>query len=170
MYKKEIPELPSNKAQRFVTDYKIRYVDAYELTRNIEEADYYENSLRYFNKISSNISLSSNIKSEHNNAQEKSKGQILANLMINKKLHLKLSPVEFAKKALLASQTHDTDPEEIEKVIDSILKTYPAQVMTYKKGKTGLLGFFVGEVMRIMKGKTDPQMVNESLKKKLSTV
>ena len=61
-----------------------------------------------------------------------------------------------------------TDTSAIEAVIDEIIAASAPQVAQYKAGKTGLLGFFVGGVMRATQGKANPAVVNEILLRKLS--
>ena len=61
-----------------------------------------------------------------------------------------------------------TDTGAIESAIDAVIAANPAQVEQYKSGKTGLLGFFVGAVMKSTGGKANPAVVNEILRKKLS--
>jgi aspartyl-tRNA(Asn)/glutamyl-tRNA(Gln) amidotransferase subunit B len=61
-----------------------------------------------------------------------------------------------------------TDVSEIDPVIDRILAENAAQVAAYRGGKEGLLGFFVGAVMRETQGKANPKVVNERLREKLS--
>jgi Asp-tRNA(Asn)/Glu-tRNA(Gln) amidotransferase B subunit len=51
--------------------------------------------------------------------------------------------------------------------VERILANSPGQVAAYKGGKEGLLGFFVGQVMKETQGKADPKIVNELLRKKL---
>ena len=60
-----------------------------------------------------------------------------------------------------------TDGSQIEPVIDAILEKNPGQVAQYREGKTKLMGFFVGQVMKETQGKANPGLVNEILKKKL---
>ena len=60
-----------------------------------------------------------------------------------------------------------TDTGAIEKVIDEVIANNPSQVEQYKSGKVGLLGFFVGNVMKATGGKANPAVVNEIMKKKL---
>ena len=60
-----------------------------------------------------------------------------------------------------------TDTGEIEKIIDEIIAASPKQVEGYRSGKTNLLGYFVGQVMKLTAGKANPQLVNELLKRKL---
>jgi aspartyl-tRNA(Asn)/glutamyl-tRNA(Gln) amidotransferase subunit B len=59
------------------------------------------------------------------------------------------------------------DVSELDPVIDRILSEHASQVDAYRGGKEGLLGFFVGQVMRRTGGKANPQVVNERLREKL---
>jgi Asp-tRNA(Asn)/Glu-tRNA(Gln) amidotransferase B subunit len=56
---------------------------------------------------------------------------------------------------------------ELEPLVDRILAANESQVAAYRAGKEGLLGFFVGQVMKETKGKADPRAVNELLREKL---
>jgi aspartyl-tRNA(Asn)/glutamyl-tRNA(Gln) amidotransferase subunit B len=60
-----------------------------------------------------------------------------------------------------------TDTSELEALIDKVLVENPQQVEDYRGGKEGLLGFFVGQVMRQTEGRANPQLVNELLREKL---
>jgi aspartyl-tRNA(Asn)/glutamyl-tRNA(Gln) amidotransferase subunit B len=66
------------------------------------------------------------------------------------------------------AQTAVSDTSELEPVIDRILAANPDQVATYRGGKEGVLGFFVGQVMKEMQGKADPKVVNQLLRRKLT--
>jgi aspartyl-tRNA(Asn)/glutamyl-tRNA(Gln) amidotransferase subunit B len=59
------------------------------------------------------------------------------------------------------------DESELAPVIDAVLAANPGQVETYRGGKEGVLGFFVGQVMRETQGKADPKVVNRLLLEKL---
>ncbi len=61
-----------------------------------------------------------------------------------------------------------TDTGAIEAAVDNVIAANPAQVEQYKSGKVGLLGFFVGNVMKATGGKANPAVVNEILRNKLS--
>ena len=61
-----------------------------------------------------------------------------------------------------------TDTSAIEKIIDEVIAANPSQVEQYKSGKTGLLGFFVGNVMKKSGGSANPAVVNEILRNKLN--
>ena len=62
-------------------------------------------------------------------------------------------------------QVSDTDA--IEAAVDAVLAANPTEVANYLGGKTGLIGWFVGQVMREMRGQGNPAVVNEVLKRKL---
>ena len=53
-------------------------------------------------------------------------------------------------------------------MVDEIITANPKQVEQYRAGKTTMLGFFVGQVMKASKGQAKPELVNELVKKKLS--
>ena len=61
-----------------------------------------------------------------------------------------------------------TDTGAIEGIIDEVITANPSQVEQYKSGKVGLLGFFVGNVMKKTGGTANPAVVNEILRKKLA--
>jgi len=63
--------------------------------------------------------------------------------------------------------TQQSDPKELEKIISQVLSKNKDKVIQYKSGKEKLFGYFVGEVMKVSKGKANPQLVNEILKVKL---
>lgn len=65
-------------------------------------------------------------------------------------------------------QSNDLD--FINQIIQDVLAKYPDKVVEYQSGKTGLLGLFVGEVMKASKGKADPKTVNAEILKALSLV
>jgi aspartyl-tRNA(Asn)/glutamyl-tRNA(Gln) amidotransferase subunit B len=59
------------------------------------------------------------------------------------------------------------DTSELEPLVERVLAANPGEVESYRRGKLGLLGFFVGQVMREAQGKADPKVVNELLRSKL---
>jgi Asp-tRNA(Asn)/Glu-tRNA(Gln) amidotransferase B subunit len=64
-------------------------------------------------------------------------------------------------------QTAVSDEGELGPVIDAVLAANPGQVETFRGGKEGVLGFFVGQVMKETGGKADPKVVNRLLREKL---
>jgi aspartyl-tRNA(Asn)/glutamyl-tRNA(Gln) amidotransferase subunit B len=65
--------------------------------------------------------------------------------------------------------TQITDTSEIEQIIHDVIAKSAKEVERYRSGEEKLIGFFVGQVMKLTKGKANPQIVNELLKKKLSS-
>jgi aspartyl-tRNA(Asn)/glutamyl-tRNA(Gln) amidotransferase subunit B len=60
------------------------------------------------------------------------------------------------------------DASELDPIIDKIIEASPGQAEQFRSGKEGLLGFFVGQVMKETGGKADPRVVNERVRAKLS--
>jgi aspartyl-tRNA(Asn)/glutamyl-tRNA(Gln) amidotransferase subunit B len=61
-----------------------------------------------------------------------------------------------------------SDRGELEKIVDQVIVDYPEQVQQYRDGKTKVLGFLVGQIMKATQGKANPGQVNEILRNKLS--
>jgi aspartyl-tRNA(Asn)/glutamyl-tRNA(Gln) amidotransferase subunit B len=64
----------------------------------------------------------------------------------------------------------DSNHDAILPIIDEVLKEFPLKVAEYKNGKKGIVGMFMGEVMKRSKGKADPKVANELITKKLEEV
>jgi aspartyl-tRNA(Asn)/glutamyl-tRNA(Gln) amidotransferase subunit B len=67
---------------------------------------------------------------------------------------------------LIQESNHDV----IIPIIDEVLKEFPLKVEEYKNGKKGIVGMFMGEVMKRSKGKADPKVANDLITKKLEEV
>jgi aspartyl-tRNA(Asn)/glutamyl-tRNA(Gln) amidotransferase subunit B len=63
--------------------------------------------------------------------------------------------------------TQISDSETIDALVDRVLASHPAQVDQFRAGKTKLLGFFVGQVMKMTGGQANPERVNHALRRKL---
>ena len=77
-----------------------------------------------------------------------------------------LEPAAVAREKNLAQETNENT---IEDLIDQVLNKFPEKVTEYKRGKKGLMGLFVGEVMKLSKGKADPKITNDILSQKLKS-
>ena len=77
-----------------------------------------------------------------------------------------LEPAAVAREKNLAQETNEN---AIEDLIDQVLNKFPEKVTEYKRGKKGLMGLFVGEVMKLSKGKADPKITNDILSQKLKS-
>ena len=62
-----------------------------------------------------------------------------------------------------------SDPSAVERFVDEVLAANEKVVADYKAGKINVLGFLVGQVMKASRGKADPALANELVKKKLSS-
>ena len=61
----------------------------------------------------------------------------------------------------------ESDSDALGSFIDQVIVKYPEKVQEYKDGKKGLIGLFMGEVMKLSKGKADPKVCNQLLRNKL---
>ncbi|MEM1125176.1 MAG: glutamine--tRNA ligase/YqeY domain fusion protein [Bacteroidota bacterium] len=61
-----------------------------------------------------------------------------------------------------------TEADQIEPLVQGLMQNFPDKVGAYRAGKTGLLGFFVGQVMRATQGQADPQLVQRIVREKLA--
>ncbi len=187
--KKEMPELPFEKLERFVRDYGIKREDARLLIEEKQLADYFEaaalNSknpqaianwilselLGYLNKENKDIE-DTLIKPEHIRELVEliDKGTISGK--IGKQVFAEMYKTGKQPEVIIKEKglVQITDPSQIEPIIDEIIKNNPKAVDQYKSGKKNTLGFFVGQVMKATKGKANPQLVNEILRKKLGDV
>jgi len=75
-------------------------------------------------------------------------------------------PAEIAKEK---NWSLETNADNIENLIEQVLNKFPEKVKEFKKGKKGLMGLFVGEVMKLSKGKADPKITNDILSEKLKS-
>lgn len=147
---KQLPELPSVKTERFVTQYKIKPADALQLTRDKKVADYFE-------KVSSQIG-------------DRGSQQQIANLIINKKLSTLLPVEEFVNKAVEILTPKIADAGALKVAVEKIIGANTKAIEDYKNGKENSLMFLVGQVMREMKGQADAVTVKEVLIKKIKEV
>ncbi len=184
--KNDLPELPDQRRARFIAQYGLPEYDADVLTAGREFADYFEDCAgRIKNpKLASNWimgELMGLLNSEGKTIEESpisSKRlaellQLLEGDVISGKIAKTVLP-EMARsdkspKAIVEEKglNQVSDTSAIEPIVDKIIAANPDQVERYKGGNTKLLGFFVGQIMQETKGKANPQMVNELLKKKL---
>lgn len=156
--RRTITELPAAKLDRFMTDYKIKYEDAFILTRDAKLSKYFEEVVHAVKEQSNSTmpeSITSNLP------------QAIANAIINKKIATDVSPDACAQVFIEANKPVETDTAALDTAIDAVFSRSEAQIAQYKAGKTTVIGFFIGQVMREMKGKADPGAVKERIEEKL---
>ena len=183
--KKNLPELPDQKKERFIKDYSLNAYEANVLVSEKEISDYFEEVIK---------------KSDIKLAKNWIMGDLFASLN-DKNISISESPVTAKKMSQLIDSISSgiisgrtakevfevmketgeepnkiieskglqqkSDPKELEAIIEKILTENKDKVDQYKSGKDKLFGFFVGQVMKVSGGKANPQLVNEILKKKL---
>ena len=183
--KKNLPELPDEKKERFIKDYSLNAYEANVLVSEKEISDYFEEVVK-----TSDIKLAKNW----------IMGDLFASLN-DKNISISQSPVTAKKMSQLIDSINSgvisgrtakevfeamketgeepnkiieskglqqkSDPKELEEIIEKILADNKDKVDQYKSGKDKLFGFFVGQVMKVSGGKANPQLVNEILKNKL---
>ena len=185
--RKELPELPERRKQRFVTEMGIPEYDAEVLTASRALADYYEECVAFHHNAKS---VSNWVMGEITRALNDSGGIIencpvlprqladLLKLIDAGTISVKIAKTVFdemwnsgkepgiivEEKGLLQV----SDSSAIEAIIDEILNKEAGQVAEYRSGKEKLFGFFVGQVMKASKGKANPAVVNDLLLKKLN--
>ena len=184
-----LPELPDIRRNRFIENFKLPEYDAEILTQTKSTADYYENVIKVtddyksasnwvmvdvlkilndkkidiseFHISSENLGKLINLIKEGTISGKIAK-DVFANMLENNK-----SPEEIVKEKNLVQIS---DSSEIEKIIDGILDKNQSQIQEYIDGKEKVFGFFVGQVMRETKGKANPKLVNDFLRKKLDNL
>lgn len=184
----ELPEFPEARAERFVKQYGIPAYDAGVLTVERELADYFEAVVEGCGdpKSASNWVMGEVLRTIKEKSMQITSfpleaerlagllgmikgGEIsttIAKQVFEKMLESGNSAAEIVEREGL-KQVSDTS--EIEKVVQTILDDNPEQVEQYRSGKTKLFGFFVGQCMKAMKGKANPAVVNDILKRMLDS-
>lgn len=184
---KTIPELPDAKRERFVKEYGLPEHDADMLTQGRAIAAYYEETVKLSGqpKVVSNwmmgeLSRLLNADAREIDAcpitSEKFAGMVrmieagVISTKIAKTVFEEMYKTGKDAETVVKEQglVQVSDTGAIEQVIAEVIKANPAQHADYKSGKDKLFGFFVGQVMKASKGKANPDMVNQLLKKKLS--
>jgi aspartyl-tRNA(Asn)/glutamyl-tRNA(Gln) amidotransferase subunit B len=90
---------------------------------------------------------------------------VAANVILNElMLSPHRSPMEIAESRELIQ---NSDDNSLLAFITTVLERFPDKIEAYRSGKTGLMGLFVGEVMKLSKGTADPKKVTELLKSRL---
>jgi aspartyl-tRNA(Asn)/glutamyl-tRNA(Gln) amidotransferase subunit B len=181
-----LPELPEAKRQRLISEYGLTEGDAAMLTATQARADAFETEARMAKspKRLANIVISelqgrlkaASLEFEDSPvtmAGARFSADLLEDGTISSKIlkelydHAFEQRVDFPVIYEREKPQQITDTAEIEKMVDEVLAASPKQVEQYRAGKTTMIGFFVGQVMKASKGKANPAVLNELLAKKL---
>jgi aspartyl-tRNA(Asn)/glutamyl-tRNA(Gln) amidotransferase subunit B len=185
--KSSLPELPQDRRDRFVNDYGLREYDAQVLTATRALGDYFEEAVSVSGDGRATANwvigdLAGLLKAQGKDiaaspVSAKSLGELVALIgkgELSGKLAKEILPKMFetgdAPRAIMEREglQQISDSSALEKIVDSVLAGNPKQVEQYKSGKTTVIGFFVGQVMKASRGQANPASVNELLKAKLS--
>ncbi len=184
--KSTLPELPEEKKARFMDRYGLPSYDAEVLTSSREMAGFFEEAVKAHTspKAIANwvmVELMGHLNADNKSIQESpvSPGQMaqLVALIEGGTISGKMAKDVFAKTYQTGKDPHIiveeeglvqlSDESELGTIVDKVLEDNPKEVEKYLSGKTKIMGFFVGQVMKATKGKANPQMVNQLLGRKL---
>ncbi len=184
---KTIPELPDAKRERFVQEYGLPEYDADMLTQSRALAAYFEDAAKVSGqpKVVSNWMMGELMRLLNAEGREIEDCPIkpdrlagMIKMISDGVISTKIAKTVFEEMykngkdagAVVEEQglVQVSDTGEIEKIISGVIEANPGQAADYKAGKEKLFGFFVGQVMKASRGKANPELVNQLLKKKLS--
>ena len=181
-----IPELPDQIKERLINEYSLSSYDANIIVSDKATSEYFEDVVKNRNpKIVTtwvtgelfSILNRKNLIIEDSPITSKQLGELVDNIENGKISNRQAKEVleemyESGKGALEIIDekglSQISDKNEIESLVDNVLNSNPENVKKYKNGKDKLFGFFVGEAMKLSKGKANPKIVNDLIKKKLS--
>ncbi len=185
--KAALPELPDEKKARFVRDYKLPEYDAEILTEERSIAEWFEEAvrlgarpkevsnwmlteiMRYLNETGKEIEEIDLRPPQLVELLELIKGGTISRNIAKTVLPEMISTGRSAEEIVREKGlVQISDTSELEALVDEILSKNQKEAQRYREGETKLLGFFVGQVMKATKGKANPKIVNEILRKKLS--
>jgi aspartyl-tRNA(Asn)/glutamyl-tRNA(Gln) amidotransferase subunit B len=184
--KAELPELPDSRRDRFVREYGLEEDMAVQLTSDHFFADYFEAAVReHDNPAAIGNWMLGELTFELKQAGAEIGEFAVSPLNLARLLKLvdeSLISGKIAKEVFAEMVTSGENPEtivsrkglkqisdtgELDSIINGIIEGNPEKVAAYRNGKTGLIGFFVGQVMQQTGGQANPQVVNQLLREKL---
>lgn len=184
--RKNLPEMPAQRIKRFVTEHGLPEYDATVLTGERELADFYEKTAQVSNnhKASSNWIMTDLLRELNQSGKQierspitpENLGELIA-LIDKDVISGKIAKTVFSdmwESGKTPEQIINekglkqiTDLSSIEKIIDEVIAQNPKQAEDFRAGKTKLMGYFVGAVMKASKGQANPDIVNKLLIEKL---
>jgi aspartyl-tRNA(Asn)/glutamyl-tRNA(Gln) amidotransferase subunit B len=186
--KEHLPELPDVLFERYTHHYGLTEYDAHQIIESKEMSAYFnalvqqthnykaaanwlmgpvrswlnESALQFtkFNLRSEKLAALIKLIDEGKVSNSAASQTLFPELMKN----VNADPAELAQKLDLMQ---NSDTGELQGYVDAALSKYPDKITEYRNGKNGLLGLFVGEVMKLSKGKADPKLLNKLVKEAL---
>jgi len=183
-----LPELFDQKVDRYVSTLSIKRVDAIEIAKNIELAEYFEDALNTYNgnpQLLANWMLTEvmailnkdKIEIANLSITAQSLSQLIQRIddgtissTIAKNIFSQLIESEMDVDELIKEQGLEqiSDTTEIEQIVITVLNEHQEQKDQYLAGKEQVLGFLIGKVMQKTQGKANPKLVNDLMVKILS--
>jgi len=184
--RRQMPELPAARRARYISEYGLREYDAEVLTQSRELGDFFERVAARSGDARSSANwvmgeLAGALKAAGKEIAEspvsaENLGDLLK-LVADGEISGKLAKDVFAKMFESGRPAAEiiereglrqiSDAAALEKIIDEVLASNPKQVEQYRSGKTAVLSYFVGQVMKATRGQANPAAVNEILRRKL---
>lgn len=184
--RRTIPELPHEKAERFINEYKIPKYDAGVLTLSMDMADFFEKTaaLSKEPKAASNWLMGDISRLMNENVMEvkdlKFTPQMLSDLIklidkgtISNNIGKKVIEIMFksgkSPETIVKEEglMQNSDENVILDIVKKVLAENQNSIEDYKNGKKRAIGFLIGNVMKEMKGKANPQIVNKLVNEEL---
>ena len=183
--KKNLPELPDKKKERFINLYKLKEYDAEVLVSEKDVSNFFEELVKgrepklvvswltgelfaYLNKKNVSLAESSVTVKKIADLIDLISDGTLSNRQAKEIFEVYLEGSKSAKELISEKgMAQISDEKELSNLIVSVLEENEGMVKDYKSGKDRLFGFFVGQVMKLSRGKANPQMVNKILMEKL---
>ena len=181
-----LPELPMEKMERFMNEYGLPKYDVEILSSDKGLAGYFEETVKIFPepKTVSNWIMTEllrelkdgNVSPKDSPLSPAHLAELLAlikdgtiSIKIGKEIFPELCKSGASPKRLVADKglVQISDETAITSIVEAVIARSPKEVAEFKAGKEKLLGFFVGQVMKEMKGKANPKLLNELLLKRL---
>ncbi len=187
----KLPELPDEKALRFKSDFELSAYDARHLVEDQELSSFFEEAMSCAENVGYAKPLANLLINDVTAYLKTQEDCILSKTAFTPRRAVSLVGLtedasissKQAKEVFARIFEEGKDPEKIveeqgmkqisdasaiESVVDTVLADNPDKVEQYRGGKTGLIGFFVGQCMKAMKGQGNPELINEMLQEKLS--
>jgi len=184
---KDMPELPLGKRERFIREYQLPPYDAGVITSGRALADYYEETAKLSGKpkIAANWVMGDLLRFLNDDKRDIKDSPVLPSSLAEMIILIEAGTISGKMAKELIEEMYKsgkppqavikekgmvqiTDEEAIAKVIAGVIAANPGQLAQYRGGKDKLFGFFVGQAMKATKGKANPQIINDLLKKMLS--
>ena len=182
-----LPELPDNRQARFVSEYRLTVAESRQLTRDRALADFFESAVVAAAGDASGVAnwmggeMAAALNREQCSLEDvpitpAMLGELVV-LMSNGTISGRMAKTVFdalwqgegsAQEIVdLRGLTQISDADSLEKTVEAVLKQCPSQAAQYQAGQTKVLGFLVGQVMKMTEGKANPQKVNDIIKRHL---